>query len=95
MILEPVGHAIGGSDIDSTGGLLEKIERANEELEKNANICVETPDLESARKTSAKPKQDLPLVGDKVASAQTPVDLPPPLSGFKPPDLGISNKVDL
>ena len=35
------------------------------------------------------------MSGDKVASAQIPVDQPHPLSGFKPPDLGISNKVDL
>ena len=31
-ILEPVGHAVGGCDIDSTGGLLSEIEKLNEKL---------------------------------------------------------------
>ena len=31
MVLEPVGHALGGPDIDSTGGLLNKINKINEE----------------------------------------------------------------
>ena len=35
-ILEPLGHAAGGSDIDSTGGLLDRIKDLNMELkEKN------------------------------------------------------------
>ena len=32
LILEPLGHAAGGSDIDSTGGLLAKIKDLNERL---------------------------------------------------------------
>ena len=32
MILESLGHALGGSDIDSTGGLLSKVEELNKKL---------------------------------------------------------------
>ena len=29
MVLEPVGHSYGGYDIDSTGGLLNKVDELN------------------------------------------------------------------
>ena len=35
LILEPLGHAIGGQDIDSKGGLLAKICDLNEKLKDN------------------------------------------------------------
>ena len=34
LILEPLGHAIGGNDIDSTGELLSKVRSLNETLQK-------------------------------------------------------------
>ena len=37
MILEPVGHVIGRSDIDSTSGLLAKIETLNKDLSEMEN----------------------------------------------------------
>ena len=39
MILEPLGHALGGADIDSTGGLLSKITELNTKLESDADSC--------------------------------------------------------
>ena len=32
LILEPLGHAVGGQDIDSTSGLLHEIEHLNKKL---------------------------------------------------------------
>ena len=41
LILEPLGHAIGGEDTDSTGGLLSKIQSLNAKLaKKEQNIGV-------------------------------------------------------
>ena len=48
LILEPLGHAAGGSDIDSTGGLLAKIKDLNIELKdkKWTESCTSDRDVE-------------------------------------------------
>ena len=38
MILEPLGHALGGADIDSTGGLLSKVAGLNEKLKAERKV---------------------------------------------------------
>ena len=38
LILEPVGHAIGGCDIDSTGGLLHELEVLKNKLKNKTNL---------------------------------------------------------
>ena len=42
MVREPLGHALGGMDIDSTGGLLSRIDELNEKLRegRHEGVCV-------------------------------------------------------
>ena len=53
-VLEPLSHAAKGSEIDSTGELLEKVEKLNKRLMKNEGTKVEEMSTKKTEKTGGK-----------------------------------------
>ena len=83
MILEPVGHAVGGSDIDSTGGLLEKIDALNDRLNSNdqalnldhCNLLDRTPEGSSVKPSLNTDSQSCIILTPRRTSAKPSVSI--------------------